>query len=797
MAVFLDDERLSGPHVARLSARPQRMALPIGVNGPMNFEDIIQLECQIWGGAANVILPVADDGSIPEMYRAILTGSQIDGVKGLGYNPEMSLSDAVDLNYSREVDRDQLAVGLLPYKPTGKQPLVEVANLSKNDPWCEIYLACLGKLPEQIDPDIVRTGNWRQDINFSDFVEIQNMSLTGSLDDLLSRMNPAVHAVTPRQLSMLQLSYAGTASTAIRSGHPVLPEPWYARYDAGPNILVVCSPGSLDDVTLLWNLRSAHGDFYAVPIGIPYAEFSPEAVRKVISDPGLARNGISPNSLYITSCSVSTHDISEHLGGMSGVSVCPPDELLSFGTVLGWSREDVLVWKDGGASFKPLDLAPHRETLFQRNLNRLLTMQFDVAVEDSPLPASADYRVNSTNGIFYNGSYNSWSSPRDGERIRSVQWPSHGLIAKSLASIRGLRFRESAPGIAARILAEMIGDLNDLGMLCHAPLLRLLESMAARQGFNWYKERARREGHEVDPAESVGSSIDELPEKTFQDFKKVFDNSDKATKYWLSWAEKASVILKGFRIQCPECGAKQWIPIKSFAPPIICRGCSKTIDFPFGDESVAKFQYRLSEQSRRVYEVDAIGHLLAARFFHWIFEAGSKGQLIGMHPGMSVFKTDDGNEIGEADLMMLTRMGEFVPIEVKRTAKGLNENEIRKLDILSGALKSPWNGVAVCQYARDVDETSLTSLVTRNRDGTYQRIALTYDQLLDPHPIWALGGDPFVIRKLTDKEIAEREKEFVTSLKRRAEEPDTDWQAYLMLYRHSRPQSNNQNGSNS
>lgn len=76
---------------------------------------------------------------------------------------------------------------------------------------------------------------------------------------------------------------------------------------------------------------------------------------------------------------------------------------------------------------------------------------------------------------------------------------------------------------------------------------------------------------------------------------------------------------------------------------------------------------------------------------------------------MNVFKTDDGNEIGEADLKMLTRVGEFVPIEMKRTAEGLNENEIRKLNILSGALGSPWNGVAVCQYARDVDETSRAS----------------------------------------------------------------------------------------
>ena len=47
MTVFLDDERLNGPHAARLSARPQRVALPISANDPKNFEDIVKLECQI------------------------------------------------------------------------------------------------------------------------------------------------------------------------------------------------------------------------------------------------------------------------------------------------------------------------------------------------------------------------------------------------------------------------------------------------------------------------------------------------------------------------------------------------------------------------------------------------------------------------------------------------------------------------------------------------------------------------------------------------------------------------------
>ena len=96
MTLFLDGERLNGPHVARISARPRRLALPLKIAGPQNLGDVVELECQLWGGAANVILPIDSSGLVPEMYRAILPGSQIDDVLGAGYDPEMSLAGQID-----------------------------------------------------------------------------------------------------------------------------------------------------------------------------------------------------------------------------------------------------------------------------------------------------------------------------------------------------------------------------------------------------------------------------------------------------------------------------------------------------------------------------------------------------------------------------------------------------------------------------------------------------------------------------------------------------------------------------
>jgi hypothetical protein len=90
MTLFLDNERLNGPHVARISTRPRRIALPLAVAGPRSLEDTVELEFQLWGGAANVILPVTSTGQIPEPYRRLLPGSQIDDVHGSGSDPGLA-----------------------------------------------------------------------------------------------------------------------------------------------------------------------------------------------------------------------------------------------------------------------------------------------------------------------------------------------------------------------------------------------------------------------------------------------------------------------------------------------------------------------------------------------------------------------------------------------------------------------------------------------------------------------------------------------------------------------------------
>ena len=81
------------------------------------------------------------------------------------------------------------------------------------------------------------------------------------------------------------------------------------------------------------------------------------------------------------------------------------------------------------------------------------------------------------------------------------------------------------------------------------------------------------------------------------------------------------------------------------------------------------------------------------------------------------------------------------------------------------------------------------SVVRREADGTYKRMGLTYDQLLEPMLIWSMGDDPFAFKQLTADEILKREQGFVDGLARRSiDEPESMFE-YEMLRRRTPPTS--------
>lgn len=775
MRGLLDDETLDGIHKAIITVRLSRDASVI-----RRYEDEFLAEverlCSLWGGAVTPVVTTDESGAIAPIYTSKLPGAAVDGIVGLHPFELFDLSSAhVQPGPSREAFYEQLALPLLKYRKQGSYAPMEVVSLDVDDPWRLIYAACLGSAPDEFDPTALHRANLVPSVRMEDFVTIDRVSRRGSLADLLSRLTDR-NRNTPRVLSMLHLAYGGSGSSSLRSSTKVLPDPWFPAFDAGPNIVVVCSPGDVDDATLLWNLRGAHGDRRPVPIGVPLSEATAESIAEISLHPHLARNGFSAHPLYVTSMSVTPEQLSARLGDSPSFAVADPNSLLSFGT-FGWTRDEVLVWADGRSRFVPLP-ADHQNKVFRsRALNSSIYFRVDIGLVDAPFPSGDDIRVDAQDGDFYAGSKTTWGMSRILTEAREVSWPSRLMIARSVAARRDTDLIESEPGRAARVMMERLEDLSEIRNLAHAPILKLLEQMAARHGFGWYKQRLREIGGVADPLESVGPTVDELPERSFGEFKKALGNSDKATRNWLTWAEKAGMVVKGFPLQCGLCQAKQWLPVDAFAPPIICRGCAREIAMPFGSRHTIEFKYRLSERLRRVYEHDAMGHLLTASFLDSVLGA----RLIGLHPGLEVQRIGSTQVLGEADVLLLTRHAELVPIEVKRSSAGVTQSELDKLKTLSAALHSPWSAVVACQYSTEMGD-DFAAHEARADDGTYLRIPLSYDRLLSPLPYWALSDDPFAWKPLNGEEISAREREFVASFERWDSNARRKWSDETMLH---------------
>lgn len=784
MRHLLDDDRLNGPQEVRLTYRPERLAVPVPLDDPEQFICAVEYECQVWAGGTSPMLPVQPDGTLVNSYIPLVPGSAVDGILGMHPFDLFALDKArVSLPLAGRGYGRQLAVALLEYREQEKYRALEVVELSESDPWRGIYAACLGRLPDRPDAKILEECRFKPDLGFDDFLRISRKTVVGSIRDLIERLEGG-EALTPRQQSLLDLPAVPPLDGTIWGADGIVPQRWDAARSVKADIAVVCSAGSAEDLALLWNLRAAHGDGYRLPIGLPAAELSLEALEAIRHSADHSSGyGYVPPRLCVISASLSAEAMRAVLGDSGEhLSVRDYRDVLTLGHAPGWDRDEVLVWHDGVARIVPAPSDAEHEVFRDRGLVDSLRMHLDVRVPTAPLPTAPDVRIDAVNGEIRAGVSSSWASVRLRTQIKEVAWPSPLLIARALGAARGVQLRESAPGRAGRVALEAIGDIWEVANLAHAPLLDLLEGMAARQGFGWYKERLRALGENVSPSKAVGPTMDELPERSYGDFKKALGNSEKAAKYWLLWAERANLVVKGFQIVCSVCEAKQWIPVSAFAPPIVCRGCGGSIDTPFGDRPTTNFRYKLSERLRRVYEQDAMGHLLVMRYLGALYHGTSERRIIGLHPGIEVLSAGEDTVSGEADVLMLTTQGEFIAAEVKRTFSGLSEEEVRKHEVLSSLLDSPWTILAACQYERSEREIA-AQLRGRNEDGTHARVVLSYDHLLEPLPYWALNDDPFEARVLDEVQIAEREKEFVRRLVALADDGDFDWLAATMLRR--------------
>jgi len=603
--------------------------------------------------------------------------------------------------------------------------------------------------------------------------------VTGSLHDLIERLMKT-DVLSPRQLAGNSLATGLEPDTSFLGDSPLLPSPHHERRAAGPNIIVVISDGSAADLALLWNLRGAHGDRRAVPIGLPVDQVTPEALAR-LQQPGIAAAfGLGGGECRLTSVSVSQDELARLASSAPAMTAVPYEKLLTFGPAPGRHRSQVAFFSEGAAYLEAMTESDRDVLTVSRQVMRQPELVLDVRVPDAPLPADLTMRGAKYASSFQAGGAQVRANVNSLSSIRA-QWPSSWTALAAVARTRDLHVSQSENGQAAATLIAALGSVDAVRWLMQRPLIALLYRLAERSGMAWQKSQLNKlrarltaEGRDtavVDEAETALSAAEHVVTpagegraQEFQQFRRVL-SSETAAARWVTWAERHHLLVRGVDVTCPNCGASSWLPMASMPPPVGCPGCGRLLSEPYGPRHV-RFTYRMGEPLRRVLETDSLGHVLALHWFTKLF--GPRSGLVGAHPGVNFYSGDgkDRTTVGEADVLLLFADGRVVPVEVKRTAAGVDARALELMDRLATPLEAPFDVVAVSQPARDCPD--LPDLVPQPADRP--RLVISDDQVLDRMPLWSVGSNPFRWEPRGEADDSARDLKFIKDLE--SFEPD-------------------------
>ena len=512
-----------------------------------------------------------------------------------------------------------------------------------------------------------------------------------------------------------------------------------------------------------------------MPIGVPFEQLSNDTVD-YLQEPGRAvRFGLGGGAVHLTSWSVPYADLIKKVTHPSAV-IADPDDLFTFGPAPGRPGSQIAFWSGGRASVMPTNESDNEVLRAISGSFRGGTLILDVSANGYLLPCDRTMRGTDRFGpSFRAGAAQITVSDLRSKETVDVHWPSGWTALTAAAQSRGLMAKPSEPGMAALALLRSLGGLDGVRWLLHEPLIDLFYRLAERSGMSWWKKRwtlaehelrrlgvdeaaikdvAEREGRDEPAVAPAGEGRDE----SFDAFRVALGGKRDAAANWVSWAERQHLLVRGAAVECPQCGVRTWLPIASLPPPGGCAGCGREIAHPYGVDFL-KFRYRLGEPLRRVLETDSLGHLFT---LHWAVRLfGQPGVLVGAHPGVTFADHASGKDIGEADVLLLFHDGHMVPIEVKRRTAGVDERAVALMEILTEALRPPWDAMAVGQAASDC--ASVADI--RRHIPLRPRYLLTHRQLLDPAPFWSIGNDPFQWDPNDAEDTSERQEKFVNSVR--------------------------------
>lgn len=792
---LLDQSRLNGTYGVRRVLGPPLLGLLVD-----SFDDgiaAITESCQWWGGAVNPLLPLTSRKRLPARWKHFADETSFDALEARG-KFSARRTDFEERVLGRKLGHGYpdhlLATVAFSGEDTDRWTPVAAALPPRDNPWFMSYVSALGRWPEQPDPRLLDWAHLSPGLQWADAFPVEfSLLASAGPDDLLKRLRESAQSPAQRSTVFLGVARAGRHDS-IADDESRIP---YPRVDArliGPNIVVLYTPESLQDLCLVWALRAAHGLPRGLPLAVPDSEDVGTALSLFQSEHAGEHFGLGGDRRWaLASLSIPIARLRE-VAAIDGNRwrAVRVEEILQSPSRAGRESSAFATFVEGEARIETWNQEDRGLVGSRPRGAPDFGLTVNLQLEDRVLPRSVSLTGRFPyDGYYYDGGWH-LSARRHDSGTRPMRWPSGWTVIRALARDRGLDASPSAAGAAAAtFLRQLRGHVAPLLL---PELVATLHELAERRGMTWFRARAREIASEVAQADqtarldrvderlqslSLRPFEDEGRELTFATLRRVLGTASQ-TGAWLEWALDASILVQGISVSCTHCGATSWRSVNELTPPIVCRGCAAPVRRPLPVNQL-EFRFRASEGLLRLVDSDALSHVLALRWWcEYFSSAFRRSYLYGAFPGVEFKRRGSSETIGEADVLLVFTDGSLVAGECKRGPIGLNETELGKLDRLSAALDSSWDFVATIAPGR---ECSQVWRDLAERDSSRPRLVLTGDQLFDALIMRQLGADEFAWRG--DSETSERERgqvwrqQLVMLLSHLGEERDPD--AELLL----------------
>lgn len=134
------------------------------------------------GRVGDLIVPVASDGSVSDLYRTLLLRSELDYLTVVVPDTESQawqqrcreLGEAMRLPTGRGEEIPVLMVAGARHAESLRT--VTVTGTPAGDPWELVYSVMLGRLPHRPDEDLLAYSRARDDLQFSDVLTLERQT---------------------------------------------------------------------------------------------------------------------------------------------------------------------------------------------------------------------------------------------------------------------------------------------------------------------------------------------------------------------------------------------------------------------------------------------------------------------------------------------------------------------------------------------------------------------------------------------------------------------------------------------